>query len=204
MDHSALAIGDQGRQSGPGRRITGGLQDPGAGAQADGGPRRESADHHHGHGPATTRIRRQSRRPCQQHDQLELVAQRDELQGCRRLADDREFVKEFVAQEKFPTRTTSTPPARPPASSTRTPSSAGSIDKKKVRDALAATDISTFYGPIKVQPQRHEPGARASSSRCRAKPSRFWALPRSKNADLMLLKVTAQRLCATRGPHRDV
>ena len=26
---------------------------------------------------------------------------------------------------------------------------AGSIDKKKVRDALAATDITTFYGPIK-------------------------------------------------------
>lgn len=26
---------------------------------------------------------------------------------------------------------------------------AGSLDKKKVRDALAATDISTFYGPIK-------------------------------------------------------
>jgi len=26
---------------------------------------------------------------------------------------------------------------------------AGSIDKKKVRDALASTDITTFYGPIK-------------------------------------------------------
>jgi branched-chain amino acid transport system substrate-binding protein len=26
---------------------------------------------------------------------------------------------------------------------------AGSTDKKKVRDALAATDISTFYGPVK-------------------------------------------------------
>ena len=26
---------------------------------------------------------------------------------------------------------------------------AGSTDKKKVRDALATTDISTFYGPIK-------------------------------------------------------
>jgi branched-chain amino acid transport system substrate-binding protein len=29
---------------------------------------------------------------------------------------------------------------------------AGSIDKKKVRDALAATDITTFYGPIKFSP----------------------------------------------------
>jgi branched-chain amino acid transport system substrate-binding protein len=26
---------------------------------------------------------------------------------------------------------------------------AGSTDKKKVRDALAKTDVSTFYGPIK-------------------------------------------------------
>ena len=29
---------------------------------------------------------------------------------------------------------------------------AGSIDKRKVRDALAATDVSTFYGPVKFGP----------------------------------------------------
>ena len=28
----------------------------------------------------------------------------------------------------------------------------GSIDRKKVSEALAATDISTFYGPIKFSP----------------------------------------------------
>jgi len=29
---------------------------------------------------------------------------------------------------------------------------AGSTDKKKVRDALAATNIDTFYGPVKFGP----------------------------------------------------
>ena len=30
---------------------------------------------------------------------------------------------------------------------------AGSVDPKKVRDALAATDLSTFYGNIKFAPE---------------------------------------------------
>jgi branched-chain amino acid transport system substrate-binding protein len=29
---------------------------------------------------------------------------------------------------------------------------AGSSDKKKVRDALAATNVDTFYGPVKFSP----------------------------------------------------
>jgi branched-chain amino acid transport system substrate-binding protein len=63
-----------------------------------------------------------------------------------------DFYKEFVAQEK-------TDPDYVHASCAATGvlyqnavERAGSIDKKKVRDALAATDITTFYGPIKFSP----------------------------------------------------
>ena len=47
-------------------------------------------------------------------------------------------------------RITCTPPARRRLSCCRMRSSAPArLDKKKVRDALAATNVTTFYGPIK-------------------------------------------------------
>ena len=60
-----------------------------------------------------------------------------------------DFYKEFVAKEKSDPDYVHASCAATGVVFQDAVERAGSIDKKKVRDALAATDITTFYGPIK-------------------------------------------------------
>lgn len=63
-----------------------------------------------------------------------------------------EFYKEFVAQNKVDPDYVNASAAAALITLQKAIEKAGSIDKAKVRDALAATDIMTFYGPIKFGP----------------------------------------------------
>jgi len=63
-----------------------------------------------------------------------------------------DFYKEFVAKEKSDPDYVHASCAATGVLFQDAVERAGSIDKKKVRDALAATDITTFYGPIKFSP----------------------------------------------------
>jgi branched-chain amino acid transport system substrate-binding protein len=60
-----------------------------------------------------------------------------------------DFYKEFVAKEKSDPDYVHASCAATGVVFQDAVERAGSVDKKKVRDALAATDITTFYGPIK-------------------------------------------------------
>ena len=60
-----------------------------------------------------------------------------------------DFYKEFVAKEKSDPDYVHASCAATGVVYQDAVERAGSIDKKKVRDALAKTDITTFYGPIK-------------------------------------------------------
>lgn len=59
------------------------------------------------------------------------------------------FYKEFVAREKKDPDYVHASAAAALVALQKAIEKAGSLDKKKVRDALAALDIQTFYGPIK-------------------------------------------------------
>src|SRR5258708_30011924 len=63
-----------------------------------------------------------------------------------------DFYKEFVAQEKSDPDYVHASCAATGVVLQDAIERAGSLDKKKVRDALAATDITTFYGPIQFSP----------------------------------------------------
>ena len=60
-----------------------------------------------------------------------------------------DFYNQFVAQEKADPDYVHASCAAAAVVLQNAIEKAGSTDKKKVRDALAATDISTFYGPVK-------------------------------------------------------
>ena len=60
-----------------------------------------------------------------------------------------DFYKDFVAQQKYDPDYIHASCAAAPVILQNAIERAGSIDKKKVRDALAATDVSTFFGPVK-------------------------------------------------------
>lgn len=59
------------------------------------------------------------------------------------------FYKEFVAREKKDPDYVHASAAAALVALQKAIEKAGSLDKKKIRDALAALDIQTFYGPIK-------------------------------------------------------
>jgi branched-chain amino acid transport system substrate-binding protein len=99
-----------------------------------------------------------------------------------------DFYKEFVAQEK-------TDPDYVHASCAATGvlyqnavERAGSIDKKKVRDALAATDITTFYGPIKFSPNGMNQVRDLPIIQVQDKAIKVLGPADIKNGELMLLK----------------
>ena len=117
-----VAVGDQARQSGLGlrHRLHAG---PDPGAQADAGSRREGADHHDARRPGLQGIHRRPRQSRERRHQLELVASGHELQGRRRLADDRGLLQASSSPRRKAIRTTSTRRARRPRSSCRTRSS---------------------------------------------------------------------------------
>jgi branched-chain amino acid transport system substrate-binding protein len=60
-----------------------------------------------------------------------------------------DFVKQFIAQEKSEPDYIHASCAAAAVTLQNAIERAGTTDKKKVRDALAATDIGTFYGPVK-------------------------------------------------------
>jgi len=99
-----------------------------------------------------------------------------------------DFYKEFVAQEK-------TDPDYVHASCAATGvlyqdavERAGSIDKKKVRDALAATNINTFYGPIKFSPNGMNQVRDLPIIQVQDKAIKVLGPADIKNGELMLLK----------------
>ena len=100
------------------------------------------------------------------------------------------FYKEFVAKEK-PIRTTCTHRARRPSCSCRTRSSGQAIDKKKVRDALAKTDILTFYGPIKFSANGMNAPARPADHPGAGQDDQGAAPADIKNADMTMIKYAA-------------
>jgi branched-chain amino acid transport system substrate-binding protein len=65
---------------------------------------------------------------------------------------------------------------------------AGSTDKKKVRDALAKTDVSTFYGPVKFSANGMNQGRDLPIIQVQDKQIKVLAPTDIKNGDLSLLK----------------
>lgn len=65
---------------------------------------------------------------------------------------------------------------------------AGSIDKAKVRQALASTDIVTFYGPIKFSPNGMNQARTVPVIQVQDKKIKILAPDSIKNADLHLIK----------------
>jgi branched-chain amino acid transport system substrate-binding protein len=99
-----------------------------------------------------------------------------------------EFVKEFTAQEKSDPDYVHASCAATGVLYQNAVERAGSIDKKKVRDALAATDISTFYGPIKFSPNGMNQVRGLPIIQVQNKAIKVLGPDEIKNADLMLLK----------------
>ena len=99
-----------------------------------------------------------------------------------------EFVKEFVAQEKSDPDYVHASCAATGVLYQNAVERAGSIDKKKVRDALAATDINTFYGPIKFSPNGMNQVRGLPIIQVQNKAIKVLGPAEIKNADLMLLK----------------
>ena len=62
------------------------------------------------------------------------------------------FYKEFVAREKKDPDYVHASAAAALVVLQKAIEKAGTVDKAKVRDALAATDLLTFYGPVKFGP----------------------------------------------------
>jgi branched-chain amino acid transport system substrate-binding protein len=99
-----------------------------------------------------------------------------------------DFVKEFTAQEKSDPDYVHASCAATGVLYQNAVERAGSIDKKKVRDALAATDISTFYGPINFTPNGMNAGRDLPIIQVQDKAIKVLGPADLKNADLMLIK----------------
>jgi branched-chain amino acid transport system substrate-binding protein len=65
---------------------------------------------------------------------------------------------------------------------------AGTLDKRKVRDALAATDVSTFYGPVKFGPNGMNEVRDLPIIQVQDKSIKVLHPADIKNADLVLMK----------------
>ena len=90
-----------------------------------------------------------------------------------------DFYNQFVAQEKADPDYVHASCAAAVVVLQNAIEKAGSTDKKKVRDALATTDISTFYGPVKFSANgmnlsarsADHPGAGQARSKCSLRPT---------------------------------
>ena len=65
---------------------------------------------------------------------------------------------------------------------------AGSLDKKKVRDALAATNITTFYGPVKFSANGMNENRALPIIQVQDKQIKVLAPNDIKNGDMTLMK----------------
>jgi branched-chain amino acid transport system substrate-binding protein len=99
-----------------------------------------------------------------------------------------DFYKEFVAQEKSDPDYVHASCAATGVLYQDAVERAGSIDKKKVRDALAATDIMTFYGPIKFSPNGMAQNRDLPIIQVQDKAIKVLGPADIKNGDLMLIK----------------
>jgi branched-chain amino acid transport system substrate-binding protein len=99
-----------------------------------------------------------------------------------------DFYKEFVAQEKSDPDYVHASCAATGVLYQNAVERAGSLDKQKVRDALAATDITTFYGPIKFTPNGMNENRPLPIIQVQAKQIKVLAPSNLKNGDMVLMK----------------
>jgi branched-chain amino acid transport system substrate-binding protein len=99
-----------------------------------------------------------------------------------------DFVKEFTATEKSEPDYIHASCAAAAVTLQNAIERAGSTDKKKVRDALAATDISTFYGPVKFSPNGMNVGRDLPIIQVQDKHIKVIAPTDIKNGSLTMIK----------------
>jgi len=99
-----------------------------------------------------------------------------------------DFTRDFIAQEKSDPDYVHASCAATGVLYQDAVERAGSIDKKKVRDALAATNISTFYGPIKFSPNGMNQVRDLPIIQVQDKAIKVLGPADIKNGDLMLIK----------------
>jgi len=99
-----------------------------------------------------------------------------------------DFYKEFLAQEKSDPDYVHASCAAAVVILQDAIERAGSTDKKKVRDALAKTDVSTFYGPVKFSANGMNQGRDLPIIQVQDKQIKVLAPTDIKNGDLSLLK----------------
>jgi branched-chain amino acid transport system substrate-binding protein len=99
-----------------------------------------------------------------------------------------DFVKEFVAHEKSDPDYIHASCAAAAVALQNAIERAGTVDKKKVRDALAATDISTFYGPIKFSPNGMNLGRDLPIIQVQDKHIKVIAPADIKNGNMVMIK----------------
>jgi len=99
-----------------------------------------------------------------------------------------DFYKEFVAQEKSDPDYVHASCAASGVVLQNAIERAGSLDKQKVRDALAATDIVTFYGPVKFTANGMNQNRDLPIIQVQGKAIKVLAPADLKNSDLVLMK----------------
>jgi len=99
-----------------------------------------------------------------------------------------DFYKEFVAQEKSDPDYVHASCAASGVVLQNAIERAGSLDKQKVRDALAATDIVTFYGPVKFTANGMNQNRDLPIIQVQGKAIKVLAPSDLKNSELVLMK----------------
>ena len=99
-----------------------------------------------------------------------------------------DFYKEFIAKEKSDPDYIHASCAAAAVVLQNAIERAGSIDKKKVRDALAATDITTFYGPVKFSANGMNQPRDLPLIQVQGKDVKVLAPADIKNSDLTMVK----------------
>ena len=99
-----------------------------------------------------------------------------------------DFYKEFVAKEKSDPDYIHASCAAAAVILQDAIERAGSTDKKKVRDALAKTDITTFYGPVKFSPNGMNQAARPADHPGAGQEIKVLAPADIKNGEMALIK----------------
>ena len=99
-----------------------------------------------------------------------------------------DFTKDFVAQQKYEPDYIHASCAVAAVVLQNAIERAGTVDKKKVRDALAKTDIQTFYGPIKFSANGMNEPRDLPLIQVQGTVIKVLAPPDIKNGDVILMK----------------